>query len=116
MTDTRPVLQPTKEHPITITPTEAKVVVRVGDEVVAESTSALTLQESNYPAVQYMPIADVSAGLSPTATATYCPYKGDASYYTLATADGEITDAIWTYSDALSGRRGDRRARGLLPQ
>jgi uncharacterized protein (DUF427 family) len=94
--DTRPVLQPSKEHPITIS-TEAKVVVRVGDEVVAESTSALTLQESNYPAVQYLPIADVKAGLSPTATATYCPYKGDASYYSLAAADGEITDAIWTY-------------------
>jgi uncharacterized protein (DUF427 family) len=95
--DTRPVLQPSKEHPITISPTEAKVVVRVGDEVVAESASALTLQESNYPAVQYLPIADVKAGLSPTATASYCPYKGDASYYSLATVGGEITDAIWTY-------------------
>ncbi len=99
MSDTRPVLQPTKEHPITISPTQAKVVVRVGDEVVAESTSALTLQESTYPAVQYIPVADVSAGLSPTATATYCPYKGDASYYSLATAGGEITDAIWTYAE-----------------
>ena len=97
MSDSRPVLQPSKEHPITISPTEAKVVIRVGDEVVAESTRALTLQESNYPAVQYLPIADVTAGLSSTATATYCPYKGDASYYTLATADGEIVDAIWTY-------------------
>jgi uncharacterized protein (DUF427 family) len=96
--DNRPVLQPSEAHPITISPTQAKVVVRVGDEVVAESTSALTLQEGSYPPVQYVPIADVP-GLRPTTTASYCPYKGDASYFTLATADGEIEDAVWSYQD-----------------
>jgi uncharacterized protein (DUF427 family) len=99
VSDSRPVLEPSADHPITISPTEAKVVVRVGDQVVAESTSALTLQESNYPPVQYVPVTDVTSELSPTATASYCPYKGDASYYSLVTADGEIVDAIWTYQD-----------------
>lgn len=100
MSDSRPVLQPSEDHPITITPTEAKVVVRVGDEVVAESTSALTLQEANYPAVQYVPMTDVTGDLTgPTPTSTYCPYKGDASYYSLATGDSEIIDAVWTYQD-----------------
>ena len=56
-------------------------MVRVGDQVVADSRHALTLQESTYPAVQYIPMADVDQGvLRRTDTATYCPFKGDASY------------------------------------
>jgi uncharacterized protein (DUF427 family) len=95
----RPVLEPTAEHPITIEPTQGRVVVRVGDTVVANSDHALTLQESTYPAVQYIPLADVDQSLlRPSDTATYCPFKGDASYYSVETPDGAtVTDAIWTY-------------------
>ena len=95
----RPVLEPTAEHPITIEPTQGRVVARVGDTVVASSGSALTLQESTYPAVQYIPMADVDQSLlRRTDTATYCPFKGDASYYSVQTPDGgTVTDAIWTY-------------------
>ena len=96
----RPVLEPTAEHPITIEPTQGRVVVRVGDTVVADSSQALTLQESTYPAVQYIPLADVDQSLlRRTDTATYCPFKGDASYYSVQTPDGAtVTDAIWTYA------------------
>ena len=95
----RPVLEPTAEHPITVEPTQGRVVVRVGDTVVADSSQALTLQESTYPAVQYIPLADVDQSLlRHTDTATYCPFKGDASYYSVQTPDGAtVTDAIWTY-------------------
>lgn len=95
----RPVLQPTAEHPITVEPTDGHVVVRVGDTVVADSRSALTLQEATYPAVQYIPMADVDQSvLRRTETATYCPFKGDASYYSVETPAGErAEDAIWTY-------------------
>ena len=95
----RPVLQPTAEHPITVSPTQGRVVVRIGDTVVADSRRALTLQESTYPAVQYIPVADVDQSLlRPTDTATYCPFKGDASYYSVQTPDGTtVADAIWTY-------------------
>jgi uncharacterized protein (DUF427 family) len=89
---------PTADHPITVRPTGARVTVRVGDQVVADSTATLTLQESTYPAVQYVPLADVDAALLVrTDTSTYCPYKGDASYYTLTTSAGDVVDAIWTY-------------------
>ena len=85
----RPVLQPTAEHPITIEPTQGRVVVRVGDQVVADSRQALTLQESTYPAVQYIPMADVDQSvLRRTDTSTYCPFKGDASYYSVQTPGG----------------------------
>jgi uncharacterized protein (DUF427 family) len=96
---TRPVLEPTTEHPITITPTDARVVVRVNGEIVADTRAALGLQESNYPVVQYIPFDDVvQALLSRTDTSTYCPYKGEASYYSVTTAAGDtVGDVIWTY-------------------
>lgn len=96
---TKPVREPTADHPITVEPTGKHVTVRVNGEVVAESDNALTLQESTYPAVQYIPIGDVVAtALTSSDTTTYCPYKGDASYYNVATASGDtVEDAIWTY-------------------
>jgi uncharacterized protein (DUF427 family) len=95
----RAVLLPNDEHPITVEPTGNRVVVRVGGKVVADSRNALTLQESTYPAVQYIPMADVDQTvLRPTETSTYCPFKGDASYYSVETPDGQtVDDVIWTY-------------------
>ena len=98
MTD-RPVRQPTADHPITVEPTGKHVTVRVNGEVVADTDDALTLQESTYPAVHYIPISDVAQdALKPSDTTTYCPYKGDASYYHVTTAAGDtVEDVIWTY-------------------
>jgi uncharacterized protein (DUF427 family) len=85
-------------HPITIEPAAERVTVRIGDTVVADTTSALSLREANYPPVYYVPLADVDqALLKRTDTSTHCPFKGDAAYYSIVTAEGEITDAIWTY-------------------
>jgi uncharacterized protein (DUF427 family) len=94
----RPHLEPGPDHPITVRPNPGRVVVRVGDQVVADSTRALTLQESNYPPVQYVPLSDVDpSALQRTDSSTYCPYKGDASYYSLRVNGSELTDAVWTY-------------------
>jgi uncharacterized protein (DUF427 family) len=97
----RPVLQPTEQHPITVEPTGRHVTVRVNGEVIADSDTALTLQESTYAAVQYIPLADVNRDLlRPSNTATYCPYKGDAGYYSVVTSAGDtVDDAIWTYEE-----------------
>jgi len=94
----KPVLVPVTAHPITITPTDGRVVVLLDGQVVADTTAALTLQEASYPAVQYVPLADVDpALLEATDHATYCPYKGDASYYSLV-VDGQTHDnAVWSY-------------------
>jgi uncharacterized protein (DUF427 family) len=101
---------PGPDHPITVEPTSARVVVRAGGRVLADTDKALTLREASYPAVQYVPLAEVDqAALRPTETHTYCPYKGEASYYTVVTAGGELTDAIWTYPepyDAVAGIAG----------
>ncbi|GAB3004017.1 hypothetical protein GCM10017788_32330 [Amycolatopsis acidiphila] len=93
-------------HPITLEPTPGRVVVRVGGRVVADSTSAMTLREAAYSPVQYIPLADVDQSvLRPSSHQTYCPYKGEASYYSLAVKHPdsgeveEIADAVWTYTD-----------------
>lgn len=95
----RPVLEPTDSHPITVEPTGKHVTVVVNGEVVADTDNALTLQESTYPAVQYIPEADVAAtALRDSDTETYCPFKGEASYYHVVTAAGDtVEDATWTY-------------------
>ncbi len=97
----RPVLEPTTEHPITINPTGARVVVRINGDVVADTHDALQLQESTYPAVQYIPLKDVVQELiARTDTSTYCPYKGEAAYYSVKTVAGDtVDDAIWTYDE-----------------
>ena len=96
---TKAIKIPDASHPITISPTGTRVTVRVGGVTVAATDRALSLAEASYPVVQYIPIGDVDQGLlAPTATQTYCPYKGDASYYSLTTPDGRTeADLIWTY-------------------
>jgi uncharacterized protein (DUF427 family) len=94
----RTILEPTDEHPITVSPTGSHVTVRVNGEVVAETDAALTLQESTYPAVQYVPMADVvGSALQRSDTTTYCPFKGDASYYHVTVGGDTVEDVIWTY-------------------
>ena len=101
---------PDASHPITVTPTGKRVVVELDGTVIADTTEALTLQESTYPAVQYVPLADVvSSALVNSDTTTYCPYKGEANYYHLSAAGQTVDDAIWTYEqpydavDAIAG-------------
>jgi len=96
---TRTVKIPDATHPIAIRPTGSRVTVRVGGAVIAETDSALSLAEATYPVVQYIPLADIDQSLlERTTTQTYCPYKGDASYYTVHTPGGRTeTDVIWTY-------------------
>lgn len=94
----RQVLEPTTAHPITTKRTGEHVVVRTpAGAVLADTTNALAMREADYPVVQYVPLADVNTSLlEPTATSTYCPFKGEASYSRLA-ADPDRGDVMWTY-------------------
>jgi len=94
----RKVLEPSPQHPITVEPASTRVTVKAGDTPVADTTAALALREASYPTVYYIPLADVRPEvLQASDTTTYCPYKGEASYYSIATAQGELADAVWTY-------------------
>jgi uncharacterized protein (DUF427 family) len=100
MITTREPKIPGPEHPITIEPAGVRVVARVGAQIVADTTRALTMREASYPPVHYIPLEDVDQTLlTASATRTYCPYKGDVSYYGIAAADGERADAVWSYRE-----------------
>jgi uncharacterized protein (DUF427 family) len=89
---------PGVNHPITVGKNPDRVVVKVGDQVIADTREALSLQEASYPAVQYIPRKDVDFTLlERTDHQTYCPYKGDASYYSVLPAGEAGVNAVWTY-------------------
>jgi uncharacterized protein (DUF427 family) len=85
---------PGPDHPITISPAEGKVRVTVAGRIVAESAQALRLYEKGYPTVYYD--ADMSL-LVRTAHYTYCPYKGDCTYYSIPIGGSKSEYAVWTY-------------------
>ena len=89
---------PGPDHPITVEPNPNRVIVTFGGETLADSTHALTLNESTYPPVHYIPREDVNmALLERTAHATHCPYKGDAAYYSIRRNGRVAENAVWTY-------------------
>jgi len=89
---------PGPDHPITIAPNPKRVRVTLGGTVIAETTRALTLREASYPAVQYIPREDARMALyARTGRATHCPYKGDASYYTVQAGGRSAENAAWSY-------------------
>lgn len=95
---TKPIRIPGPDHPITIEPSRARVVVSVGGRVIADSRDALTLREATYPPVHYVPRKDVDmSALERTSHATYCPYKGDCSYYSIPSGGEAAVNAVWTY-------------------
>ena len=97
---------PGPDHPITIAPTGERVVVRAGGAVIADTNDALTLEEAGYAPVQYIPLADVDgAALRRSEHVTYCPYKGDAAYYTVVTPHDELENVAWTYEDPFDAVR-----------
>jgi uncharacterized protein (DUF427 family) len=97
MTD-RPIRIPGPDHPISIDSNPSRVVVTVGGKVIADTRDALTLREASYPAVQYIPRRDVDmAALTRSEHTTYCPYKGDASYFSIPAGGNRSVDAVWTY-------------------
>ena len=94
----RAVKVPGPDHPISIEANPSRVVVKVGGKVIADTRGALTLREAGYPPVQYIPRRDVNmAALTRSEHTTYCPYKGDASYFSIQAGGVHALNAVWTY-------------------
>jgi len=88
--------EPGPDHPIGIERLGHRVVVRAGGRIVVDTENALALREASYPPVYYLPRADADmALLTRSDHHTRCPYKGEASYYSLPGA----ANAVWTYED-----------------
>lgn len=89
---------PSPEHPISVSQNPKRVIVTVAGRIIADTVTALTLQEATYPAIQYIPRKDVDMTLlERTDNATYCPYKGDCAYYSIPIGGETAINAVWTY-------------------
>jgi uncharacterized protein (DUF427 family) len=103
----KPMKIPGPDHPITVTPTREHITVTVAGQRIADTRAALVLKEANYPAVYYIPRNDADmTKLQRTARETYCPYKGDCSYYSVPAGGERSANAVWTYEQpyaAVSG-------------
>ena len=96
----REIRTPGPDHPITITASSDHVIVRSGGATIADSHSTLVLREASYAPVRYIPLADVDRSqLAASELASYCPYKGNASYYSLTSDAKRGGDAVWFYDD-----------------
>lgn len=94
----RPILKPGPDHPITIEPAQEQIVVTVAGRVIADTHDAVMLREADYPAVAYIPLADVDTSLlERTDHASYCPYKGECSYYSIPIGGERSINAVWEY-------------------
>lgn len=95
---TKQIKQPGPDHPITIEASPSRVVVTVAGRVVADTRNALTLREAGHDPVQYISAEDVDMSLlHATEHVTYCPYKGDCSYYSIPIGGQRAENAVWTY-------------------
>ena len=91
---------PGPDHPITIEPHLGPLTVKRNGVTLATTARALVLKEASYPAVFYVPREDADiAALRPTPRNTHCPYKGDASYFSIVTAGDTAENAVWSYAE-----------------
>ena len=87
------------DHVVAVTPFSGTIEIKRGDQLVAQSSEAIEVNENRHGTVWYLPLADVQAELSVSDTQTYCPFKGYASYRNLELNDETVTDALWIYED-----------------
>jgi uncharacterized protein (DUF427 family) len=94
----KPIKVPSPDHPITITDAPTRVLVTVAGKIIADTRAAKVLREASYPPVFYIPRADLDLTLvMRTDHTSYCPYKGDASYYSIPIGGERSKNAIWSY-------------------
>jgi uncharacterized protein (DUF427 family) len=99
-TTTKTIKIPGPDHPITIERNPKRLVVSIGGTIVADSRNALTLNERGYPPAQYIPREDVDMTLLERSDhTTYCPYKGECSYFSIPLCGKRGINAVWTYEN-----------------
>lgn len=102
---------PGPDHPLTFSANPRRVRVRVENHVLADTADAVTLQEASLAPVEYFPRGDVETGfLSQTDKVTHCPYKGDATHYSMLVNGDLLENCAWSYeapfpaAEAIKGR------------
>ncbi|WP_117193736.1 DUF427 domain-containing protein [Rhizobium terrae] len=107
---------PGSDHPIIVEHNPARVVVKVAGKVIADSLNSLRLQEASYPPVHYIPRKDVDMSLlQRTDHQSYCPYKGEASYFSIAAGGERSKNAVWSYENPYEAVAGIREHVAFYP-
>jgi uncharacterized protein (DUF427 family) len=97
----------TRGHQITITPVGRHVEVSLAGQQLAASDRAVLLAETGLPARYYLPREDVRTDLlRPTGTHTTCPFKGQASYWSVEVGGEVYEDLVWSYEDPIPAAAG----------
>ncbi len=92
------IRQPGPDHPIIIERSGTRVTVMVAGRAIVDTRDALVLREASYPPVLYVPRSDAdTAALERSDLTTYCPYKGDCSYFNIPIGGSRAKNAVWTY-------------------
>ncbi len=86
------------DHKIVLEPSKQQIRILLGGECIADTSKALVMTEGDYPAVYYIPRADIRESLfAKTDHSTYCPFKGHATYWTIDAAGQQSENAAWSY-------------------
>ena len=90
------------EHRVDLLPEARRVRVTLAGTVIADSAASLRVEETGHEPVHYVPAKDVRLDLMrPTDHKSYCPFKGDCSYWTVEIEDGgakrQAENAVWGY-------------------
>ena len=97
----------TEGHRITITPADVHVEVRVDGVTIAESDHPVVLEESGLPTRYYLPREDVDTELlTPTERQSTCPFKGQASYWSVTAGDETLDNLVWSYETPIPEAEG----------
>ncbi len=88
------------DYRVDLEPSERRVTVRFNGETLVDTTNALVVRETNHDAVLYFPREDVRMELLERSDhETFCPFKGEASYWSLAAGGRREQNAAWSYED-----------------
>ncbi|CAN5253475.1 DUF427 domain-containing protein [soil metagenome] len=94
------VLIPGPDHPITVEHSPSRVVVKFGGAVIADTKEALVLHQAGSPSRFLFPRKDIKMELIERNEKTsYCPYKGDASYFNIKNGDTSSIKAAFCYEE-----------------
>ena len=101
-TNTAPGFEKHPGYEVAIEPCARQITVEFNGKVIADSNRAFLVLETRHAAVFYFPQADVRMDLARrTDQSTYCPFKGQASYWTLTVGGLSAENAVWSYPDPL---------------
>jgi uncharacterized protein (DUF427 family) len=92
-------------HRVDVLRTARPVRIEIDGTVVAETTAARLVQETSLPTRFYIPREDVKLALEPSALHSHCPYKGQASYWSVEVGDRRYQDVAWSYEDPVPDLR-----------